>query len=72
METIKRTIQYFGSARKMAKALGIRYDMITKYVHNKRLPGEKLAFNIEEKTNGRITAKEILSEKYKIKYDLDE
>lgn len=68
METIKKAISYFGSRTKMAEAVGIRYDMITKYLSCVRFPSQKVARKIEEETKGEIKAFDILDEKTRIKY----
>lgn len=69
METIREAISYFGTRTKMAEELGIRYDMITKYLAHYRFPSFKVALKIEQKTNGKVKASDILMEKAALKYE---
>lgn len=69
METIRKALTYFKSRREFCEEVGVRYDMITKYLAHTRFPSTRLAKKIEEKTKGEIKALEILEEKLRIKFE---
>jgi DNA-binding transcriptional regulator YdaS (Cro superfamily) len=55
-KTLERTIEFFGSQSAVARALGLTYQAVQQW---ERIP-TKWALAIEEKTNGEVTAREIL------------
>lgn len=67
METIRKAILYFGSQAKMSEEISVRSDQIHKWLNQILFPSVKAAIKIEEKTNGELTAEEILLEAAEIK-----
>jgi DNA-binding transcriptional regulator YdaS (Cro superfamily) len=55
-KTLERTIKHFGSQSAVARALGLTYQAVQ---HWETIP-TKWALEIEKKTDGKITAREVL------------
>ena len=62
-ELFRDVIAYFGSQSKLALAFGVDRSCITQWVKNNHLPADR-ALQIEELSNGRFIAIELLGMTY--------
>lgn len=67
MKTIKKAVKFFKTQAELAKKIGVRADHVYKCLIHNRLPSIKMAQKIEEVTEGKVKAIDILNEKMQIK-----
>lgn len=66
MKTIEKAVKYFGGQTKLSKVINVRQDQVSKWVRHISYPSTKSAVKIEKATKGHVTAKAILTEKFKL------
>lgn len=67
MKTIKKAVKIMKSQAEMGRKIGARSDQIYKWLNKIRFPSVKIAQKIEEVTEGKVKAIDILNEKMQIK-----
>ncbi|OYV49305.1 MAG: hypothetical protein B7X10_02020 [Burkholderiales bacterium 21-58-4] len=66
MEPIKRAIKYFGSAKKLADALGVTTQAVCFWRDGKRGIDADIIASIERVTNGHVTRQEFRPDTYQL------
>ena len=56
---VQRMINHFGSGNKTAKALGVTYQAVSLWLHNKRIPSPEMALKAQKLSNGEIKASDL-------------
>jgi len=67
MKTVRKAVKIFGTSIALSNAVGVRPDRVSKWLRNLYFPSIQNALKIEEVTEGKVKAIDILNEKMQIK-----
>lgn len=70
MQTVQKAIDCLGGQAKLARAIRVRPDEIYKYINHIAFPSARVCVSIENVTDSKIKAEEVLMEVAKIKSDI--